>query len=424
MATARKIKLDTRSSRRTIPHGPKLHIERIIKGLAIGYRRGLKGGVWFARRHEEGTRYSFEQLGIADDLTDADGVRVLTRDQADAKAREWFTRVNEEGAGIRRKAYTVADAAADWLKSLSEGAAKRNAQSTIKLHILPTLGGVKVKDLRREQLQNWLVALAEKKPIKVQRRENSIKKLSPSRRSKIVYDPNDPETRRKRRDTANRILNDLRAMLNLAYANEHAKNCSAWDNVKKFENVDMPKNEYLTADEANRFIAACPADFRDLVQVALISGCRYGELGILKVNAYDRRDKTISVKQSKTGKLKRIFLADDEAAFFDGLIAGKSNDDLILRRVDGQTWNKSNQQQRMKEVLKEAKIKRHVRFHDLRHTFASLLIQNGASIEVIANQLGHSGTAMAIKHYAHLSPEYIGNTVRANKTSFGLAKAS
>ncbi len=72
----------------------------------------------------------------------------------------------------------------------------------------------------------------------------------------------------------------------------------------------------------------------------------------------------------------------------------------------------------MKYVLREAKIERHIRFHDLRHTFASLLIQNGASIEVIANQLGHSGTAMAIKHYAHLSPEYIGNTVRASKPNF------
>src|SRR5258708_28095861 len=120
MRTAKKIKLDTRSSRRTIPQSPKLHIERIVKGLALGYRRGLKGGVWFGRRHEEGTRYSFEQLGIADDLADADGVRVLTRDQADAKAREWFTRVNEEGAGIRRKAYTVADAAAHWLTTLRE----------------------------------------------------------------------------------------------------------------------------------------------------------------------------------------------------------------------------------------------------------------------------------------------------------------
>ena len=417
-SASKKIKLDSRTSRRTIPQGPKLHTERVIKGLALGYRKGAKGGSWFARRHEEGTRYSFEPLGIADDLADADGVRVLTRDQADAKAREWFSRVNEEGSGVRRKAYTVADAASDWLRQWRKSVkARENAESTIKHHILPSLGHLKVKDLRRETLQDWLQALATKTPIKVQQREASTKKLSPSRQSKVKYNPDDPETRRKRQDTANRILNDLRAMLNLAYANEHAKNRSAWDNVQKFENVDKPKNEYLEADEAQRFLAVCPSDFKNLVQAALITGCRYGELCDLRANAFDSRTNTVALIQSKTGKMKRIFLTDDEAAFFVKLAQGKSSDDILLRRSDGEAWSKSNQQQRMKTVLRAAKIKRPVRFHDLRHTFASLLVQNGASIQLIANQLGHSGTAMATKHYAHLSPEYIGNTVRSIKPS-------
>ena len=64
-----------------------------MKGLALGYRRNLKGGVWYARKHNEGTtQYTFAELGIADDLTDADSVRVLSRDQAVQKAREWFKR--------------------------------------------------------------------------------------------------------------------------------------------------------------------------------------------------------------------------------------------------------------------------------------------------------------------------------------------
>jgi len=128
--------------------------------------------------------------------------------------------------------------------------------------------------------------------------------------------------------------------------------------------------------------------------------------------------------QSKTGKTKYIFLTDDEGAFFAALCDGKRHDDLLLRSSDGEAWSKSNQQQRMKSVLRAAHIKRPVRFHDLRHTFASLLIQNGTKIEVIANQLGHNGTAMAIKHYAHLSPDYIGSTVRANKPSLSYSTAS
>jgi integrase len=59
----------------------------------------------------------------------------------------------------------------------------------------------------------------------------------------------------------------------------------------------------------------------------------------------------------------------------------------------------------MKAVLKADGITRYVRFHDLRHTFAALLVVNGTSIQLIANQLGHSGTRMARKHYAYFSPE-------------------
>ncbi len=234
----------------------------------------------------------------------------------------------------------------------------------------------------------------------------------------------DPETRRKRKDSANRIFNDLRALLTRAYVNQHVSSKAAWDTVPKFENVDKPKNEYLTTDEAQRFIAACPDDFRNLVQAALITGCRYGELWGLRADAFDPRTNTVSLVQPKTGKMKRIFLTDAESAFFVALANGKAHDELILLRSDGKAWDKSNQQHRMRSVLRAAQINRPVRFHDLRHTFASLLIQNGTKIEVIANQLGHSGTAMAIKHYAHLSPDYIGNSVRANKPSLSYSSAA
>jgi integrase len=181
----------------------------------------------------------------------------------------------------------------------------------------------------------------------------------------------------------------------------------------------VAKNEYLTLKEANRFIKVCPVDFRDLVQGALITGCRYGELARLKVSAYDLQLHAISLVQGKTGKVKHVFLTDDEADFFDKRVVGKGSDELMFKRDDGEPWAKSNQQSRMKAVLKAASIRRHVRFHDLRHTFATLLALNGTSIQLIANQLGHSGTRIAEKHYAHFSPSYVATTIRANKPSFG-----
>jgi integrase len=397
----------------------------MAEGQHLGYRKASEGrGRWIARyyvKEGEEKAYRFETLGSADDTVPADDSEVLSYSQAVAHANKWFSEVDKDlAAGVRRGAYTVQDAADDWIAAWkSSEASKRNSLSNLKHHILPDLGSREVAKLTRHEIQRWLGKLADKKPIRTGQHEAAQKKLSPSRRSKITYDANDPETKRKRRDTANRIFNDLSALLTFAYRNQRVGSKAAWETVDKFENVNVAKNEYLTLKEANDFIKVCPVDFRDLVQGALITGCRYGELARLKVSSYDRQTHAISLVQGKTGKVKHVFLTDDEAAFFVERTKGKAGEELIFKRDDGEPWAKSNQQPRMKAVLNAAGIRRHVRFHDLRHTFATLLALNGTSIQLIANQLGHSGTRIAEKHYAHFSPSYVATTIRANKPSFG-----
>jgi site-specific recombinase XerD len=55
-----------------------------------------------------------------------------------------------------------------------------------------------------------------------------------------------------------------------------------------------------------------------------------------------------------------------------------------------------------------------VGFHVLRHTHASILAMRGVPMAVIARQLGHSDTRMTERHYAHLAPNYVTDTIRAN----------
>jgi hypothetical protein len=150
---------------------------------------------------------------------------------------------------------------------------------------------------------------------------------------------------------------------------------------------------------------------------AVITGCRYMELGRMTVSAYDPTNKSVSTVQAKTGKVKHIYLTDEEAVFFKQMAAGKRSTDLLFRQQDGKPWVKSAQQPRMQAALKAADINRHVRFHDLRHTFATWQVAAGTSIQMVANQLGHASTRIAEEHYAHYSPSHIASTARANKPS-------
>jgi len=387
------------------------HWHLIAEGQHLGYRKtGEMQGSWIARYYTREHGRRFQAVGMADDTAPANGTHVLSFQQALEACQVWFaTLARADNAGVKIGPYKVKDAADDWLQN-QNGCSKASLQTSkghIDNHILPTLGDIEVARLTRQQVEQWLHHVATKPPL-----------WTTFKNAKAKFDPTDPEIKRQRRDTANRIYNTLSALLTHAYKNEKVASKAAWETVPKFENVAVAKNEYLTLEEAKRFMACCPQDFRDLVQAALITGCRYGELCSLKVSAYDASLKSISLIQAKTGKPKHIFLTKEETAFFKKRMKGKSKNDFMLLREDGEPWGNSNQRERMKDALKAAKIKRHVRFHDLRHTFATLLVMNGTSIQLVANQLGHSGTRIAEKHYAHFSPSYVAATIRENKPDF------
>ena len=86
----------------------------------------------------------------------------------------------------------------------------------------------------------------------------------------------------------------------------------------------------------------------------------------------------------------------------------------------GRLWGPSHQQRPLEQASKVAKLDPPATFHILRHTYASSLAMRGVPMGVIAAQLGHSDTRMTEKHYAHLSPSYVADTVRAALPGLGI----
>jgi hypothetical protein len=81
-----------------------------------------KGGTWIARHYAPETGRRYAALGIADDLADADGVRVLSFAHAQERAREWFKRLAQDASGeVASGTCTVEQAMADYLADYKAG---------------------------------------------------------------------------------------------------------------------------------------------------------------------------------------------------------------------------------------------------------------------------------------------------------------
>jgi integrase len=413
--SARKASLETRTARARLAMRRAPYFVKIAKGLRLGYYRGSASGTWIGRRYRGGSTYDTTALGPADDLSDADAIKVLNFWQAQAAARQWAEkqRLIDEGM-VRAGPYTVADAVHDYLVAIraEKGpAAERNANYIFKASILPEFGSVLVEKLTADRLQRWRNSLAT--------RPKRVRTKLTADRAATREIPDDDDARRKRKATANRILTMLKAALNRAFQAGRVASDQAWRRVKPFKKVDEAVVRYLTGDEARRLVDACNEDFRRLVQAALLTGCRYSELTKLRASAFNPDSGTIAIRLSK-GKVRHVTLTDEGAPCFKTWTRGQDPTDHVFLRADGAVWGPSHQQRPLEEASKAAGISPPITFHILRHTHGSHLAMQGVPMGVIAKQLGHADTRMTEKHYAHLAPNYVADTIRANFPRLGI----
>ena len=418
--TIKDVRLDTRTARLELAQSRKPVWRSVERGLALGYRRGMRGGVWLGRRFRDG-RYIEKRLGTADDFTDADGLTVLSYNDALQAARKWWqeSKRRDRGLGIDSGAYTVAKACEDYLTFYigKGGKDAHGVRRTINVHISPTLANREVSDLTLNMIRKWHHSLADAPKLL-----RTSKKAHTQNIRQI--DPNDTNRVRARRATANRILTILKAALNHAHREGMAADDDAWRMVKPFRGVEAPVIRYISGDECRRLMNACPYDLRCLVQGGLLTGARYGELTKLVCSDVDLNNGTIHISDSKSGKPRRIVLTDEGVSLFHHLTAGKARNDLIFIRADEKPWKSSHQTRPLAVACEHAGIHPKIGFHILRHTHASTLAMQGVPMAVIAEQLGHTDTRMTERHYAHLSPTYVAQTIRANFPNLGITGLS
>ncbi|MES0135622.1 site-specific integrase [Mesorhizobium sp. M0016] len=402
-------KMDTANARKALPARGKPYYRTIAKGLHLGYRKGQTGGRWVARHYIGGQDYVVETIADADDKLEANGTTVLTFSQAQDRARQLHA--DRHAPTPKAGPYTVNDALdayVHWMEGKRKSA--RDTKWRRKL-IEAELGDKEVAKLTADEIRKWHRKVSETPPrLRTKEgKEQRYRELG-----------TDSASIRQRRATANRVLTILKAALNYAWREGKVDSDKEWRRVEPFEDVETARVRYLSIAEAKRLVNACEPDFRSIVQAALQTGARYGELARLTVADFNSDVGTLTIGESKSGEVRHVVLTEEGKKLFGQLASGKEGTALLMTNAAGNPWGKSHQSRPMTDACAAAKINPVIGFHGLRHTWASLAVMNGMPLLVVAAQLGHTDTRMVEKHYGHLSKSYIADAVRAGAPRFGI----
>ena len=191
--------------------------------------------------------------------------------------------------------------------------------------------------------------------------------------------------------------------------------------VSKLDRSERPRvsrqeRPVLNPGEIGRLLDAAPPRFRTLLATAILSGLRQGELLGLHWRDLDFDNELIHVRTALNRKRQDV-PPKTERAVRDVILmpalaqalrqhqresSFNSPDDYVFTTRFGTPEHAAHLGLRaLRPALQQAGL-RPVRWHDLRHTFASLLIAGGANVTFVSRQLGHTSSQVTLGIYAHL----------------------
>lgn len=337
-----------------------------------------------------------------------------------AEAQEYAAAMEDD---IRRGRYrdprqelrVLDDVAGEWLASkvdLKPGTAGRYARE-LRLYILPKWGGMTLRELRPDMLQEWVVQLMDG-----------------------GYPAALPDGRDSKPLSARSIRNIMKVVLKGIF--DYAVS-NGWIGENPVDRVTVPKivsdddmvflsvrEVELLADEAEKI--GKPVDGL-LVRWQAYTGCRIGESLALKVGDVDADKRRARIGRTwtddghggsmlgtpKNGKARNIaiprFLMPQIKAQMDGM----GDDDWLFRATrGGNVWTNTWRTRIWNKAVKAAGMEdAGVTIHSLRHTYASFAIAQGADVKTLQMQLGHSSPSITLNTYTALWPERLDDVADA-----------
>jgi integrase len=327
------------------------------------------GGKTFYQRYND-TRGRLKQCKLG-------SAEVLTVEQAREKGREIVAAVllgaDPQQARIDLRAVPTL---AEFIRDRYLPHAKQSKRSWrvdeayLRIHILPALGRLRLDEVTHEHVSGF-----------VQRMRD---------RGFAV-------------GTCNRALVVLQHAFNLA---RRWKMPGAGDNPTTgiSAGADVHRQRFLTPEEAQRLIAAIATEpnrpAANAIMLLLLTGARRNEVLRAKWAYVDWDRRTLLVPISKSGKPRTVALSGAALALLRGLTPIESNPYIF---PSDQTGTPPQVFYPFKRIRERARLT-DLRLHDLRHSFASFLVNHGVALYTVQGLLGHSHSRTT-QRYAHLAPK-------------------
>ena len=326
---------------------------------------------------------------------------VLGKTQAECKAKLSAALESVKGIDVSRAdEYTVAT----WLRSWYDIYAKPNVrvatadryQLMVEQYTIPRIGSIKLTKLTAHDLQKLYKDLMENGRI-----DRKSGHGNPGLSSTTVR-------------SLHLMLHSAleRAVKERLILRNPTEDCIA-PKVQKIEMQILPPvhiKDYLDA-----------ADRRGLLPMfylELVTGLRKGELLSLQLSDLDEANCTISVSKQaswdtehqlilsrpKTGNsIREVSIPQDAVELLKQEHAKHpDNPWMFPSSRTGEMYHPDSVVNLHKKILKDAGLE-HIRFHDLRHTFATLALQNGVDVKTVSSMLGHYDAGFTLRTYTHVT---------------------
>ncbi len=314
----------------------------------------------------------------------------IAHHEVDTEAGDWVD--------PRRGKVRLGEYAEDWFATILhlKPATRGSYRVMLNRYVLPKFGATQVAAITRTAVQKWM--------------------------SELISEGTGSGTVRNAYRVLSRILTEAEASRVIA------RNPAAGITLPKSQRREML---FLQPAEIGRLSDAIDPRYRALVLTAAYTGARWGELAALRPDRLDLLRGRMDIREAlsevngrfetvapKTGERRTVGLPRFLCEALSAHLAEYPGE-YVFTSPEGSPLSRTNFRRRVwQKALEAGRLNPATRFHDLRHSAASLAINQGANVKVVQGMLGHSSASVTLDTYSHVFPALSEQLTQGMETAY------